>query len=186
MKQPKQQIFSALTVHWQHRYCHGGTLRKSSRGRRARPLSSKDPLHIVFKVNKAAVKNGLRHPRSFALMNSLLKKYSRKFAVKVEQFSVQKDHVHLLIRGSRRSSVQNFFRVLAGQFAQALTDTFTRKHDGVKIWKYRPFSRVIKGYKPYRIVCDYIQLNELEILGRPYSKSRLRGLSQEQLQELWV
>ncbi len=186
MRQSKQQTFSPLRIPWQHRYCSGGTLRKSSRGRRARPLSSKDPIHLVFKINLSAVKKGLRHPRTFALMSALLKKYSRKFYVSVEQFSIQQDHVHLLVRGNRRSHLQSFFRVLAGQFAQTLTDTFSRKHDGVKIWKYRPFSRVIKGYRPYRIVRDYIQLNELEVLGRPYSKSRLRGLSQEQLRELWA
>ncbi len=186
MKQPKQQSFLPLHTHWQHRYSHGGILRKSSHGRKARPLSTKDPLHLVFKVNKSAVKNGLRHPRTFALMNILLKKYSRKFHVKVEQFSIQKDHVHLLIRAPRRACLQSFFRVLAGQFAQVLTDTFTRKHEGVKVWKYRPFSRVVKGYKPYKIVRDYIQLNELEAKGRPYAKNRLRGLSEEQLQELWA
>ncbi len=186
MKHSKQQTFSSLKIPWQHRYCHGGTLRKSSKGRGVRPLSSRDPLHLVFKVNKSALKQGLRHPRTFALMNILLKKYSARFFVKIEQFSVQTDHVHLLIRGQRRAQVQSFLRVVAGQFVQVLTDTFFRKHDGVKIWKYRPFSRLIKGYKPYQTVRDYIQLNELEILGRPYSKSRLRGLSQEQLRELWA
>jgi REP element-mobilizing transposase RayT len=185
MKHSKQQTFSALTTHWQHRYCHGGALRKSSRGRGARPISTRDPLHLVFKVDKLAVKGGLRQPRTFALMNALLKKYSCRFHVKVEQFSIQTDHVHLLVRGQRRSCLQSFFRVLAGQFAQVLTDTFARKHEGVKVWKYRPFSRVVKGFKPYKIVRDYIQLNELEGLGRPYSKDRLRGLSTEQLRELW-
>ncbi len=54
----KQQIFQDMHVHWKFRYCHGGVLRKSAKGRGARPLSSKDPIHLVFKVNKAAVKGG--------------------------------------------------------------------------------------------------------------------------------
>ncbi|WP_413295125.1 transposase [Bdellovibrio sp. HCB185ZH] len=186
MKHARQQTFSVLNTHWKHRYCHGGALRKSSHGRCARPLSTKDPLHLVFKVNKAAVKNGLRHPRNFGLINILLKKYSRRFHVKVEQFSIQTDHIHLLLRGSRRSGLQSFFRVVAGQFAQVLTDTFSRKHEGVKVWKYRPFSRVVKGFQSYKIVRDYIQLNELEAAGRPYSKTRLRGLREAQLRELWI
>ncbi len=90
MKPSQQQTFSSLKTPWQHRYCHGGAFRKSSKGRGARPLSSQDPLHLVFKVNKAADKRGLRHPRTFALINSLLKKYSAKFFVKIEQFSVAK------------------------------------------------------------------------------------------------
>ncbi|WP_413558788.1 transposase [Bdellovibrio sp. HCB209] len=182
----KQQTFSELETHWRFRYCHGGTLRKSRKGRGARPLSSKDPIHLVFKINKAAVSKGLRSPRTFSLLNVLLRKYSRKFFVSIEQCSIQVDHIHILIRGGRRSAIQSFLRVLAGQFAQCLTDTFTTKHEGEKVWKHRPFTRVIKGFKPYRIVRDYIQLNEKEALGMPYSKTRLRGMSVEQLRELWV
>jgi REP element-mobilizing transposase RayT len=182
----KQQAFAALKTHWKYRLCHGGALRKSSKGRGARPLSSKDPIHLVFKVNKVAVRGGLRSSRNFNLVNHLLKRYSLKFFVKIEQLSVQTDHIHLLIRGGRRSQIQSFLRVLAGQFAQRLTDTFDTRNDGPKIWKHRPFTRIVKGYKPYLTVRNYIQLNECEANGRPYSKTRLRGLSQEQLQELWV
>ncbi|WP_413295153.1 transposase [Bdellovibrio sp. HCB185ZH] len=182
----KQETFNLLKIPAKHRLCHGGILRRSSKGRGARTLSHRHPMHLVFKVNKAAVKSGLRSSRSFALMTRLLRRYAVKFYVKVEQFSVQTDHVHILVRGRRRSNLQSFMRVLAGQFAQCLTDTHSQKNDGPKVWKYRPFSRVIKGYKPYQIVRDYIQLNELEALGRPYSKTRLRGLSHEQLMELWV
>ncbi|WP_413575991.1 transposase [Bdellovibrio sp. HCB290] len=182
----KQQTFSNLQTHWKFRYCHGGTLRKSSKGRGARPLSSKDPIHLVFKVNKSAVTKGLRSARSFSLLNILLKKYARKFFVRIEQFSIQSDHIHILIRGGKRSAVQSFLRVVAGQFSQCLTDTFTRRHEGEKVWKHRPFTRVVKGFRPYIVVRDYIQLNELEALGRPYSKTRLRGLSEEQLRELWA
>jgi REP element-mobilizing transposase RayT len=172
--------------HWQHRYSHGGTLRNSSKGRGSRPLSSKDPLHLVFKINKASVKGGLRSPQNFRLLHLLLKKYSFKFFVRVEQFSIENDHIHLLIRATRRTQFQSFFRVIAGQFSQRLTDTFHEKYQGPKIWKYRPFSRVVKGFKGYKIVRNYIRLNELEATGqRPYSKTRLRGMSAEELQELW-
>ncbi len=182
----KQQSFSELNTHWKFRYCHGGTLRNSSKGRGARPLSTKDPIHLVFKINKSAVPKGLRNPRNFNLINALLKKYARKFFVRIEQHSIQKDHIHILVRAGRRSALQSFFRVVAGQFAQVLTDTFTKRHEGEKVWKHRPFTRVVRGFKAYKISRDYIQLNELEVSGRPYSKTRLRGLSEEQLRELWA
>ncbi|WP_413582615.1 transposase [Bdellovibrio sp. HCB288] len=169
-----------------HRYSYGGTLRRSSKGRGARPLSSKDPIHLVFKVNKLVVKKGLRSPRHFALMTALMKKYSLRFFVGVEQFSIQRDHVHILLRGSRRSNIQSFLRVVAGQFAQTLTDTFTERRDGPSVWLHRPFTRVVKGYRAYQTARNYIQLNEKEALGRPYSKTRLRGMTAEQLRELWT
>ncbi|WP_413575901.1 transposase [Bdellovibrio sp. HCB290] len=182
MRQSRQQTFTTIY----NNLSYGGTLRRSSKGRGARPLSSKDPIHLVFKVNKFVVKRGLRSPRNFALMTALMKKYSAKFYVGVEQFSIQRDHVHILLRGSRRSRIQSFLRVVAGQFAQTLTDTFTKRREGASVWLYRPFTRVVKGYKGYQTVRNYIQLNEKEALGRPYSKTRLRGLSEEQLRELWT
>ncbi len=59
--------------------------------------------------------------------------------------------------------------------------------DTPKLWKYRPFSRVVKGWKSYKIVRNYIQLNEKEVLGKiKYQKNRLRGLSTADWQILWA
>src|SRR5690606_28187055 len=131
----------------------------------------------------------------------LSQKSSFKFFVKVEQISIQGDHVHLLIRATRRSQLQNFFRVFSGQIAQRfelagfmrangagmkagasgrkMTDTpLTRGTKKLKLWKYRPFTRVVRGYRGYKDVRNYIQLNEKEGRGEiPYRKERLKGLS---------
>ncbi len=56
-----------------------------------------------------------------------------------------------------------------------------------KLWKYRPFTRVIRGWKAYKTVRNYVQLNEQEILGNiPYRKQRLRGLSSNEWEILWT
>lgn len=169
-------------THWKHRYCHGGILRRSRKGRGARPLSGKDPLHLVLKANRRT----LRSAATYATIRQTTKRYAQRFFVKIEQISVQQDHVHLLIRCSKRSLYKKFFRVLAGQIAQSVTHTYRRKREGQRFWKYRPFTRVIKGWKPYLLVKDYIQLNEKEVTKQiPYQKKRLKGLTPEQLQSLW-
>jgi hypothetical protein len=56
----------------------------------------------------------------------------------------------------------------------------------VSLWKHRPFTRVIKGWRAYKIVSDYIQLNEKEARGEiRYQKQRLRGLSSADWDILW-
>ncbi|MES3037605.1 MAG: transposase [Bdellovibrionota bacterium] len=182
MKQ--SEIFA---THWKFRDAHGGTLRKKRDGRKARPLSGRDPLHLVFKINIKALPKGLRHPRNFRIIREVVKQYSKRFFVRVEQISIQRDHVHLLVRAPRRQFYQYFFKVVAGQIAQRVTGTFKATYEGVRIWKERPFTRVIKGWKSYRIVRNYIQLNEKEVLGQiPYRKQRLKGLTAEQVQSLWA
>jgi putative transposase len=131
-------------------YQHGGELRRKRAGRGKRPLSTKDSLHVVFKMNREAHRPGLRNYTSYALS----------------------------------------MRVVAGQIAQGLgrrmTDTPKPPQKRTKFWKYRPFSRVVKSWTAEKTVRNYIQLNEKEARGEiPYSKDRLKGLTPEQIQELW-
>lgn len=205
----------------EHRYKHGGELRKKRAGRFQRPLSTKAPHHIVFKVNKLTLRHqSLRSIQGFTLSQVIIKKYAKKFFVKVEQLTIQNDHIHMMIRTSRRSLFHNFFRVVAGQIAQQfekegllrfiegmghvvkkngkvilslsqnVTDTLAINLKNTKkkltFWKHRPFSHLIKGHKAYKIVRDYIQLNEQEVTGTiPYRKERLKGLTKRDRELLW-
>ncbi len=207
-------------------------MRNSRKGRGARPLSGKDPLHLVIKVNKECVRGGLRSYRRYFLIQKIIDRYSRKFFVKIEQVSIQNDHVHFLLRSRRRTQYQNFFRVLSGQIAQqfekqgllnfaltskektsvtgtppgeasksavtgtpenankrAATDTLSpRKTESqvARLWKHRPFTRVVRGWKAFQIARNYLKLNEQEALGNiAYKKNRLKGLSAGEWEILW-
>jgi putative transposase len=220
-QKPRQQNFAFAQSKSEHRFSHGGVLFQRRSGRKARPLSSRDHLHLVFKARKDRLRSGsLRSSQNFKLIYEILRKYAKRFFVKVEQVSIQGDHIHLLIRTSRRSYFHFFFRVVAGQIAQrfeqeahlrappkneaplkappnndslrdpsiksrAVIDTPTQQ--GTRLWKYRPFSRVVRGWRAYKIVRDYIQLNEKEVRGEiPYRKERLKGLSSSDWQILWT
>ncbi len=177
-----------------HRFSHGGHLRRKKLGRGARTLSTQDPIHTVFKTERLRLRSrSLRTPQSFKLVLKIIEKFAKHFGVKLEQLSVQNDHIHLLIRSSRRRHYHHFFRVVAGQIAQSfakngllstMTDTTSFS---TSIWKYRPFTRLVRGYKAYQIVRNYIQLNEKEARGEiKYQKKRLKGLSTSDWQILWA
>ena len=165
----QQSFFKTL---WQHRLSHGGLLRQKRAGRGQRPLSCWEPLHLVFKIDRLRLRpRGLRTPLCFSLIHKIIKKYSLGFRVKIEQISIQGDHLHLLVRAQRRSKYQDFFRVVAGPIAQRFekeglihkkaTGTPQIIKPGTGLWKYRPFTRVVRGWRAYRIVRDYIRMNEL-------------------------
>jgi putative transposase len=181
---------------------HGGELRRKRAGRGKRPLSTKDSLHVVFKMNREAHRQGLRNYKSYTLPMQVIDRYAKRFFIKVVQVSIQGNHIHMLIRAHKRSLFHHFFRVVAGQIAQGLsrcvtdppaqglargvTDTPKPPQKRIKFWKYRPFSRVVKSWTAEKTVRNYIQLNEKEARGEvPYSKERLKGLTPEQIQELW-
>lgn len=187
------------------RYCHGGVLRQRRKGRLRRPLSGQYSLHVVFKVNTYKLRQlSLRSPQTHKIIQKVILRYSKKFFVKIEQMTIQNDHIHLLVRTTRRSQFIFFFRVASGQMAQVLqkegllrviksgvvgnnvTDTRNHRNARISLWRYRPFSRIIKGYTAYRRVRNYIQLNYKEAIGQiKYNKLRLRGLSSADWQILW-
>ena len=179
----RQQSFftDLLSESWRHQFSYGGSLRRKRAGRGCRPLSTKEPLHVVFKVRKAKLRRGsLRTPQEYNQVERIISKYAAKFFIKIERKSIQKDHIHLLIRTSRRSRFHHFFRVVAGQVAQRFEKEGLLKVTDTPggLWLVRPFSRVVRGYRDFKTVVRYIQLNELEACGRiPYQKNRLRGLS---------
>lgn len=209
-------------TNWKHRFCYGGTLRQKRNGRKARPLSTKTMIHLVLKANKERIRGGFRTHQRFQRIHFILRKYAKYFWIRIDQISIQSDHIHVLIRAPRRSKYLDFFRVVAGQIAQRLekegllsavhasggirsqervTDTpkfsatktdlhaARRMKSAIrpkKLWRYRPFTRVVNGYRAWKIVQDYIQLNEKEALGEIiYHKERLRGLSLADWNVLW-
>ena len=191
---------------------HGGKHRNKRHGRGPRPISCKESLHVVFKINRIVLRTqSLRTHQNFKLSGEIIQKYADRFFIKIDQISIQGDHIHCLVRTCRRSFFHNFFRVVSGQIAQqfekadklrfvvddrfrSVTDTPKIKKNStlkiqrkLKLWMYRPFSRVVRGYKAYKVVRNYIQLNEKEALGLiPYKKNRLRGLSLTEWQILWA
>jgi len=218
----KNKQISLLKTDWKNSLSYGGSLRQRRKGRQRRPLSCSDPLHVVFKVNRHLIwTKSLRSHQNFKLVTQILERYARRVFIKIEQVSIQADHIHCLVRTSRRSQFHYFFRVVAGQIAQQFQNTKrirpavtgtpkrgpargkgggngegrarkdkvseTQNGEGsLKLWRHRPFSRVVKGWKAYQIVRNYIQLNEKEAFGEiAYKKDRLRGLSISEWNILW-
>ncbi len=113
-----QKQFDFTKQNWQFRYNHGGTLRNKRRGRTARPLSTRVPIHLVFKTDMKSLRRGLRSPLGFKIVNQTIQKFARRFFIKVEQISINHDHIHLLVRFPKRSHGRAFLRTVAGQIAQ--------------------------------------------------------------------
>ncbi|CAN5659666.1 hypothetical protein BH10BDE1_BH10BDE1_27270 [soil metagenome] len=206
-EKPKSEKLTSKNSKWSPRYSHGGALRNLRSGRRARPIRSHAPIHLVLKANRECLAGGFRTTRKFLLIHQLRDRYAKKFFIKIEQMSVQGDHIHIIIRTTRRSCLQNFLRVFSGQIAQRFESegllrlmqtrriqsprvTGTPKsrlvHERRKLWKHRPFTRIVLGRRALVTLENYVQLNEREAQGViPYRKERLKGLRAGEWRRLW-
>ncbi|MBC7419659.1 MAG: hypothetical protein H7328_02930 [Bdellovibrio sp.] len=181
-----QRQFAFEKVNYKFQDSHGGVLRNKRRGRKARPLSTKQAIHLVFKIDRSKIKRGFRSPLGFHICNSVIKRYAKRFFVKIDQLAICGDHIHLIVKLTRRSLGQHFFRVVAGQIAQQMKNNGFWVTDTPSVWKTRPFTTVIRGWKAYHIARNYVILNQKEAEGKiPYQKQRLKGLSSSDWQILW-
>ncbi len=186
---------NCITANKKFDSAYGGDLRKKRTGRSVRPLSYKRSHHIVFKIFKKNLRyQSFRHPKNFQYVQYLLNKYSARFLLRIEQISYQHDHIHIMAKSSRRSIFHNFFRVFSGQIAQNMKVADTPAVTGllgsrkkIVLWKTRPFTRIVKGFRHFQTLRNYIQLNQQEVTGViPYRKSRLRGLTLRDWSVLWI
>lgn len=165
----QQNLFKNATLQ------HGGSLAVGRR-RSRRPLNSKKSLHIVLKSNHAIGGRCLFRHKKMILF--VMRKACSLFRVKVYNFAIAGNHIHLLVKGSSREDVQNFFRVLAGHSAQNILKLYPMKKRGGapdlkpgceknrrKFWSYLIYSRVISWGREFQVVSKYIQQNLLESLG---------------------
>jgi putative transposase len=186
----KQSNFE--NTRWKFHLKHGGVLRNKRKGRTSRVISTKNPIHLVLKANRFHMRTGFRSHAAHRIVLRTLRKYAKRFFIRIEQIAVCGDHCHILIRVPRRGLAQSFFRVASGQIAQefgknGLLKSLNQKvTDTPKLWLYRPFTRIVRGYRAYRIVKDYIQLNKKEAEGViSYKKNRLKDLSPSEYMLLW-
>jgi len=162
-----------------HQREHGGSLAVGKR-RSARPLNLKLSHHITLNSSHALGARSLfRHKK---IILGLIRKNSQRFHVKVYEYALQGNHLHLLVKAQSRESLQNFFRVIAGHVAQRILEECPlsglderggapacEKKEGCKknqrrFWSFLLYSRAVSWGREFQSVKAYIQKNTLELL----------------------
>lgn len=159
------------TVGLKGRKEHGGSINRRKR-KEARPINCKNPLHVVLKSEKA--KGPLYLPYHHKKLKTLIRRCAKKYKISIYEQAIAHNHLHLLVRGKSRKSLHDFFRVLAGLSAKAVTGATKGKPFG-RFWTYLLYSRLMtnSAYE-FEIVSGYILQNELETQGLIPYKPRKR------------
>ena len=161
----------------------GGSLLKNSHAKVARPLSSKQALHVVLRSDVAKGKLSLlKHER---VIKNTLNKMGKNHGVKIYRVANSGNHLHLLVRFTQRRGLQNFLRGSTGLIARKVlgrergrartqdpthatpkkhADNSTRIKD-FKFWSQRPFTRIVSWGRDFDGTLDYLKLNSLEAFG---------------------
>jgi putative transposase len=160
----------------------GGTLLKKAKNRHDRPVSSKHPMHLVLKSTQAKGRFGFGTSVNAKKIRSIIDDHCSRYGVKKIQYSNNFNHLHLMVKFPSRRIYLKFIRSLTASIALAVSGASKLKSlksifGGKKFWDFRPFSRVVFGWRGYTIAKDYVILNQLEALEiLPKRKGRLRDI----------
>jgi REP element-mobilizing transposase RayT len=154
----------------------GGELNLGKRKGR-RPLALKKPMHVTLRAEEAkGAKSFLRHKN---LVTSLLRRLSREWCVRVYHYSINSNHLHLVVMPKTREGFQNFFRVLTGLLARKITGAERGKALKKRFFDLIIFSRIVEWGKAFRTMKNYVWKNQLEAEGlisyTPRGKTKARA-----------
>ena len=198
----KQLQFSSQDLKKMKAGYGGELLKKAAARKRGRPLATKAPMHLVLRSSLAKRHWSFQNPRNARKVSELVRRFSKKYGVRVLHGANVGNHLHLMIRLSNRQAYAPFIRALTGAIAMQVTDTNKWRLHGrnrsqgrersakisgrepsdkthkLKFWDYRPFTRVLEGgRREYFVVSDYILINRMEGLGtpRPHAEILVKG-----------
>ncbi|MEZ0393371.1 MAG: transposase [Pseudobdellovibrionaceae bacterium] len=142
----------------------GGELLKGKR-KAKRPLSTKQPLHLILKSCEKLV----FVPTNLSL-EKLIHSQAQKFNLKIYELAINWSHIHLIIKIKERENYNQFIRSLCS----ILTAKIRAQRPHLKtLFVLRPFTRIISWGRDFKSVVNYLILNQMEAQGlifRPKTK----------------
>lgn len=152
----------------------GGSLCTKRRSRTARPFSTKHPMHIVLRSSKAKGTMSLRHHSRLNRVNKLFGAICREHGVKVHEYANVGNHIHALVKIPNRRIYARWVRKLTARIACLATGARKGK-SSEKFWDFRPYTRIVIGWKGFKIAKDYVYLNHLEAIGVVFRKTSFQS-----------
>jgi putative transposase len=150
----------------------GGDLLKSANARTARPISTKEAMHVVLRSSLAKGKYSMLEKSRADHIDKLIRKHAKKFGVKIYQSANVGNHIHLLVLASHRGFFKNFLRTISGLIARAVLGAQRGSAKKIKFWDQRPWSRIVKWKKDFNGAKKYVIQNFNEAMGFVAYKTR--------------
>lgn len=174
---------------------YGGVLLNKRQNRTyARPISTSQTMHLVLRSSQAVGEKSFKTNSNKAAIQNILNKFAIKYGIRIISLANVGTHLHLHIKIARRAGYLCFIRAVTSAIAMhvsgrnrwtarvsnksiatlpELTSVSRAKLSAPKFWDYRPFTRIVEGFRAFLNMKDYIQINQLEGLGVPRYQARM-------------
>ena len=109
-------------------------------------------------------------------ITALIKSLSRKWGIRIYEFSINSNHLHFALRALTRNGFQNFLRTLGSQIATFVTGARRGKPFGKRFFDLPAFTRIAQWGRAFKQLKAYVIQNVLESSGTiPYQPRKAEG-----------
>jgi hypothetical protein len=154
---------------------YGGSLLTTRAARKGgRPLATRLTMHLVLRSTKATGDWSFKRPANEVKILAIIRKFSTRYGVRILSLANVGNHLHFQIKLGNRYTYQPFIRAITSAIAMAVTGASRWNPVKTKFWDRRPFTRIVKGYRAFLTLKDYISVNIFEGMG--YSRDHARWI----------
>ena len=143
----------------------GGALLQGKR-KSARPLSTKQPIHLVLKSTHSRP----FHPNSRKL-EKIFREQASRYGIRIYDLALNWSHIHALIRIPSRHAYLAFIRTLTAAIVIAISKLTGQSLKG--LFDLRPFTRILSWGREFTSVRGYLELNQMEGLGLVFRTKKI-------------
>ncbi len=128
-----------------------------------RPFQRSGCSHFILRSRLLSAQRSLLKANRKAWVRDLIKRKAKKYQAKLYTYSVNSNHLHLLMKFPSREMQAQFLRDLSGSLALKIKKVF-KIEKNTRVWDARPFSRLVKSGS-YQALIRYIEKNRMEAAG---------------------
>ncbi len=168
-RRPKQfQFFKASLKTF------GGSLLKGN-PREARPISTRNPIHLVMRSSQARRDYSFLHKNNRAKVENIVVSHAKRLGIRIYGFENVGNHLHMHLLFPSRQAYRNFVRTIAGLIARTVLGAQRGQASLLKkFWDARPYTRIISWGREVTILKKYFSINKLESEG--YNRELARAI----------
>ena len=113
-------------------------------------------VHVCIRLERGLP--SLRQKAVYALLLERFRLIKERFGCKLRHYSVQHDHIHLMVQTQKTSDLSRYMQGMQIRFAKALNKLWERRG---KVFADRFFARRCEDYRAVRAATRYILNNAL-------------------------
>ena len=149
-------------------------------------------MHLILKSSQAKGAWSFRYRQNPERVTRIILKFAKKYGVTIQSLANVGNHLHMQIKLSNRVAYFSFIRAITSAIAMAVTGKNRWNQVGIesadqlkKFWDYRPYSRVVMGWKALLTLRDYIEINKWEGDGCSRAEARIIVAAHKMGHKVW-